>query len=191
MYSKYIYTSHRIKLSHHSRLCDVIPVPLLDWQPVMPVVGTNPSRSIPDRNKERTVLKHKLGPITTNPGLKFSCRFCYVRTGLAQIFLTVIKKRNVFNQSSCENSDRPGKFSYFSLHPKSPSLASPEMKNKQKEIEIIIISSNMTWGKLAIKFPLQSRADLWLISRKVMLSLCNTMIAEENFENLTDGKFTV
>ena len=24
-----------------------------------------------------------------------------------------------------------------------------------------------------------------------MLSLCNTMIAEENFENLTDGKFTV
>ena len=24
-----------------------------------------------------------------------------------------------------------------------------------------------------------------------MLSLCNTIIAEENFENLTDGKFTV
>ena len=24
-----------------------------------------------------------------------------------------------------------------------------------------------------------------------MLSLCNTMIAEETFENLTDGKFTV
>ena len=31
-----------------------------------------------------------------------------------------------------------------------------------------------------------------LISRKVMLSLCNIMIAEENFvENLRDGKFTV
>ena len=41
----------------------------------------------------------------------------------------------------------------------------------------------MTWGKLAIKFPC-SGGKIWEKScyRKVMLSLCNTMIAEENFE---------
>ena len=72
----------------------------------------------------------------------------------------------------------------------------------------------MTWEKLAIKFnfpAVEGRLvkvrgryprgllgifprlqEIWsLISRKVMLSLCNTMVAEENFENLTDGKFTL
>ena len=57
----------------------------------------------------------------------------------------------------------------------------------------------MAWGKLAIKFP-RSRGKIcesprelkrFVKARKVMLSLCNTMITEENFENLTDGKFTV
>ena len=52
----------------------------------------------------------------------------------------------------------------------------------------------MISGKLVIKFP-RSRGTICenilqifpRQKRKVMLSLCNTMIAEENFENLTDG----